>query len=75
MFVGDACVHLFGELNSPIGYEDEAEGRRSQRKLAGYDYDLACFGHGSALSGHASVKMARKWLGEPEEEKASASAH
>ena len=67
MFVGDACVHLFGELNSPIGYEDEALGRDSQRKLCAYDYDLACFGHGAPMSGHASVKMARKWLPHPED--------
>ncbi len=75
MFVGDTCIHLFGDLMSPLAYEDEADGRRSQKKLAGYDYDIACFGHGSALSGHASVKMARKWLHGPDEQKAGASAH
>ena len=80
MFVADACVNLFGELNSPIGYEDEALGRDSQRKLCAYDYDLACFGHGAPMSGHASVKMARKWLPHPEDdhghgEHAKASAH
>lgn len=78
LFVGDACTRLFGELNSPVGYEDEAEGRRSQKKLCGFDYELACFGHGPSMSGHAAQKMRRKWLHEPAAEQgetASAGHH
>ena len=66
MFVADACMHLFRMLGEPFGYEDSAEGRRDLRKLADYDYDLACFGHGPPLSGHASVKIGRKWAATPE---------
>ncbi len=74
MFVADACMHVFGMLSGPIGYEDETEARRDLVKIATYDYDLACFGHGSPMSGHASVKMQRKW-GEALERDAPASGH
>ena len=45
LFVGDTCSNLMG-LGPPICYEDRAEGERSQRKLAGLDFDIACFGTG-----------------------------
>lgn len=63
LFAGDVCINILG-LNSPVGYEDEAEGRRSQKTISGYDYDLACFGHGSPLIGDAANKMKRHWLKE-----------
>ena len=74
LFAADVCTNLLG-LNSPVGYEDEAEGRRSQVKLCGYDYDLACFGHGSPLVGHAVSKMKRHWLKDPPAEGAATGGH
>ena len=73
LFAGDTCTNIFG-LNSPIGYEDEAEGRRSQKALCDFSYDLACFGHGRPLVGDARAKMRRHWLDETPAE-AHASAH
>ena len=61
LFVGDACTHLLGLLGEPLGYENAVEGHRSLKKLGTLDYDLACFGHGSPLRGHASEKIGRKW--------------
>ncbi len=63
LFAADVCTNILG-LNSPIGYEDEAVGRRSQKMLCDRDYDLACFGHGAPLVGDAANKMRRHWLKE-----------
>ena len=74
LFAADVCTNILG-LNSPVGYEDEAAGRRSQKTLCEYDYDLACFGHGSPLIGDAANKMRRQWLKEaPSEEGAGPGA-
>lgn len=70
LFAGDVCTNILG-LNSPVGYEDEAEGRRSQKKICNYDYDLACFGHGGPLVGDAARKMRRHWLKEEPVEEAA----
>ena len=61
MFVADTAMHLFGMLSGPIGFENKEQGQRDLKRLAAFDYDLACFGHGPPLSGHASIKMQRKW--------------
>jgi glyoxylase-like metal-dependent hydrolase (beta-lactamase superfamily II) len=60
LFTGDACTNIFG-LGPPIGYEDQAEGERSQRKLAGLDFEIACFGHGSPILESAATKFRRRW--------------
>ncbi|WP_181408199.1 hypothetical protein [Pararhizobium mangrovi] len=46
-------------VGDPIGFEDEAEGRRSRKKLAGFDFDKAVFCHGGAVTSKASERMAR----------------
>ena len=61
LFTGDACAHFFGLLSGPPFYEDAVEGHRSLKRLGTLPYDLACFGHGPPLRGHASEKIARKW--------------
>ena len=53
---GDAFINILG-VGDPIGFEDEAEGRRSQRKLAALDFDAACFGHGKAISSGAKEQV------------------
>jgi glyoxylase-like metal-dependent hydrolase (beta-lactamase superfamily II) len=62
LFTGDACTNIFG-LGPPIGYEDQAEGERSQRKLTGLDFEIACFGHGPPLLHDAATKFRARWNG------------
>jgi len=59
LIAGDVFMNILG-LADPIGFEDEAEGRRSQRKLATLDYDVAVFGHGRAITSKASERIRRK---------------
>jgi glyoxylase-like metal-dependent hydrolase (beta-lactamase superfamily II) len=60
LFTGDACTNILG-LGPPIGYEDQAEGERSQRKLAGLDFEIACFGHGPPLLHDAAAQFRARW--------------
>ena len=60
LFAADACANLLG-LGGPIGYEDLEEGRRSQRKLAGFDFQTACFGHGKAILANAANRFRQTW--------------
>ncbi|WP_158554813.1 MBL fold metallo-hydrolase [Methylovirgula sp. 4M-Z18] len=59
LIAGDVFTNIFG-LADPIGFEDEAEGRRSQRKLAALQFDRAVFGHGNAILSKASERFRRK---------------
>ena len=52
-------MNIFG-LADPIGFEDEAEGRRSQRRIAGLEFEAAAFGHGPAITSQASQRVRRK---------------
>ena len=56
---GDVFMNIFG-LADPVGFEDEAEGRSSQRKLAALTFDVAAFGHGSIIPSKASSRVRRK---------------
>lgn len=60
LFVADCCGHLFG-LGEPLGYEDREEGLRSQRKLAGLDFEIACFGHGKPILRGAGEQFRKRW--------------
>jgi glyoxylase-like metal-dependent hydrolase (beta-lactamase superfamily II) len=60
LFTGDACTNIFG-LGPPIGYEDRAEGERSQRNLAALDFEVACFGHGPPLLHDAAARFRARW--------------
>jgi glyoxylase-like metal-dependent hydrolase (beta-lactamase superfamily II) len=60
LLVADACVNMLG-LGDPIAFEDEEEGRRSQRKLSNLDFQIACFGHGKALTRDAARRFRQKW--------------
>lgn len=63
LLAADACSHLLG-LGPPVGYEDRDEGRASQRKLAGLDFGIACFGHGRPIRREASARF-REHFGLP----------
>jgi glyoxylase-like metal-dependent hydrolase (beta-lactamase superfamily II) len=56
---GDAFMNIVG-LADPVGFEDEAEGRLSQRKLASLQFDAAAFGHGGAITSKAASRIRRK---------------
>jgi glyoxylase-like metal-dependent hydrolase (beta-lactamase superfamily II) len=58
LVVGDVCTNIFG-LGGPKWFENEAEGRRSQRKLATLDFEVAAFGHGNAIIQNASARFKR----------------
>jgi glyoxylase-like metal-dependent hydrolase (beta-lactamase superfamily II) len=56
LIAADAAANVFGLALSPL-YEDLDEGRRSLRKLAGLDFEVACFGHGKAILSGASARF------------------
>ena len=58
LIAGDVCMNILG-IGDPIGFEDVEEGRRSQRKLAGLDFEAACFGHGGPIASGASARLRR----------------
>ena len=60
LFAGDVCSNVMG-LGPPIGYEDRAEGERSQRKLAALDFGAACFGHGKPIPRDAAKRFRAKF--------------
>lgn len=60
LIAGDVGVNIIG-LGDPMGFENIAEGRRSQRKLAALRFDAAVFGHGRVIRSSASDRIRRKW--------------
>ena len=60
LFAADACSNMMG-LGWSLGYEDFEEGKRSLRKLAALDFQIACFGHGKAILQDAARKFRQKW--------------
>lgn len=60
MFVADACKNLMG-LGWSLGYEDFEEGKRSLKKLAQLEFQIACFGHGKSISRQASGRFKKRW--------------
>jgi glyoxylase-like metal-dependent hydrolase (beta-lactamase superfamily II) len=60
LIAADAAANVFGLALSPM-YEDVAEGRRSLSKLAGQEFEVACFGHGKAIPSGASGRFRQKW--------------
>jgi len=59
LFVGDAAANYLGRLGPPVGIysEDHDAVRTSIAKIAGLDFDIACFGHGRVLKGSAAAKF------------------
>ena len=60
LFAADACANMptFGYA---LCYESLEEGKKSLRKLAALDFDVAVFGHGSPIKSGASAKFKEKW--------------
>lgn len=60
LIAGDVAMNILG-LGDPVGFEDEAEGRRSQQKIAALHFEAAVFGHGSPILSGASERVRKKW--------------
>lgn len=60
LIAADAGSNMLG-VSDPLGFEDEAEGHRSQAKLAEQDFDAIAFGHGSAITARASERVRSAW--------------
>ncbi len=52
LFTGDTMGNLLGKLRLPFAFAtpDMDEARRSIRKVAALDVEIACFGHGVPLT-------------------------
>ena len=61
LIAGDACSNM-GGLGWSLGYEDLDEGKRSLQKLAGHQFNVACFGHGKAILNNAANRFRQKWV-------------
>jgi len=60
LFAADAAANRSG-LGYPPLFEDQEQGRASLRKLAGYDYTVACFGHGKPILKGGAHAFREKW--------------
>lgn len=60
LLAADAAGNIFGLKLGPV-YEDVNLGRQSLAKLAGLDFEVACFGHGKVILSGASKEFARNW--------------
>lgn len=60
LIAGDVAANVRG-LSLALVYEDLAEGVRSLSRLAGMDFEVACFGHGKPITSGASGQFRRKW--------------
>lgn len=60
IFAADAAANVLGLGYAPV-YENLDEGRRSLARLAGLEFEVACFGHGSAIVGGAEQRFRQKW--------------
>jgi glyoxylase-like metal-dependent hydrolase (beta-lactamase superfamily II) len=60
LFVADAASNT-PNFGLSLCYENLTDGLRSLAKIAALDFDIACFGHGSAITTQASAKFKHKW--------------
>ena len=60
LFVGDAVANDLLRLNFGYAAEDIESSKRSLRKLAGFDFETALFGHGRTITSNASTRFRRE---------------
>ena len=60
LFAADIGMTKMG-LGDPLGFEDLAQGRASQRKVAGLSFDAIGFGHGAPIVRDAEARVRKKW--------------
>ncbi|MFC1574847.1 MBL fold metallo-hydrolase [Gemmatimonadota bacterium] len=59
-FLGDAAANFLG-LRLMIAYEHLQQGIMSLRHLCGFDFEVACFGHGSPIQKNAASRFRERW--------------
>ena len=59
LFVGDAAANLLGRLGRPFVSTDPAAVAASAARLAALDFEIAVFGHGTAIRGGAALRFRR----------------
>lgn len=60
LFAADTASNMLG-LNLSMCYEDLAEGQRTLARLAGLEFEVACFGHGKAITSGAAQRFRQKF--------------
>ena len=60
LFAADTATNIFRLGYAPI-YENLAQGKETLRKLAGLEFEAACFGHGGPLRTGAARRFREKW--------------
>jgi glyoxylase-like metal-dependent hydrolase (beta-lactamase superfamily II) len=65
LFAADAAANVAGLLGLSPGHEDLEEGKRSAKKLAGLDFEVACFGHGREIVRGASARFGKAFVPDP----------
>lgn len=61
LFAADAASNM-PSLGLSLGYEDLQEGLKSLARLSALEFDVACFGHGAAITTSASVRFKERWV-------------
>ncbi|MGO8683953.1 MAG: MBL fold metallo-hydrolase [Thermoleophilia bacterium] len=60
LFAGDAAANRRRLVMGPI-FESYDDGHRSLAKLAGLDFEVACFAHGQPIRAHAAAEFRARW--------------
>jgi glyoxylase-like metal-dependent hydrolase (beta-lactamase superfamily II) len=60
LIAADAAANML-RLDLVPGYENVEVGRRSLAKLAGFRFEVACFGHGAPIMHGADKRFMEKW--------------
>jgi glyoxylase-like metal-dependent hydrolase (beta-lactamase superfamily II) len=60
ILAGDAAANI-GRLDLMLAYENLQTGRRSLAKLAGFNFEIAGFGHGAPILRGAAARFRKKW--------------
>lgn len=66
LLAGDAVANVMDILSLSPTHEDLGEGERSASKLAGLEFEAACFGHGQDIIQSASGRFGRAFGSNPE---------
>jgi len=64
LFAADAAVNVMALRLAP-SYESLEDGLATLARLSSFSFEIACFGHGSAIVGNAAARFRRKWMPAP----------
>ena len=57
LFAGDTAVNAYDQLRVSPAYEDYALGQKTLKRIAGEDFQVACFGHGNSIRQSAAQQF------------------